>query len=154
MAVKMIVCGGRDYTNYIRVFEFLSHLVRWIYEGGYGYKNNTPVHLLIEGEATGADTLAAAWAIWKGMPLLRKPANWKKHKRAAGPIRNAEMLEVPGVNLVVAFPGGPGTADMVAKAKEKNVQVIEVTDKPFDWESAHSKRWFPYGGAYPKNVSL
>jgi hypothetical protein len=58
------------------------------------------------------------------------PADWRRHGRAAGPIRNRELLELavaragahsaPGALvsvLVVAFPGGAGTASLVQQAR-------------------------------------
>jgi hypothetical protein len=57
------------------------------------------------------------------------PADWAKHGRAASPIRNQQMLDEGRPNLVVAFPGGRGTADMVRRARSAGVEVIEV-DKP------------------------
>jgi hypothetical protein len=54
-------------------------------------------------------------------------AEWNRHGNKAGPIRNATMLAMkPPVKLVVAFPGGSGTADMVAKAKAAGLEVMEV----------------------------
>jgi UDP-N-acetylmuramoylalanine-D-glutamate ligase len=47
------------------------------------------------------------------------------HGNAAGPIR---MLKEGKPNYVVAFPGGPGTRDMVNKAKAAGVPVVEVAD--------------------------
>jgi hypothetical protein len=50
------------------------------------------------------------------VPVIEFPANWKVYGRAAGPIRNMKMLLEGKPDLVVAFPGGIGTADMVKKA--------------------------------------
>ena len=57
------------------------------------------------------------------MAALAYPANWKKHGRAAGPIRNKQMLEEAKPDLVIAFPGGAGTANMVKQAREAGVKV-------------------------------
>jgi len=53
-------------------------------------------------------------------------ANWRTHGKAAGPIRNQQMLDEGRPHLVVAFPGGTGTADMVRRAKAAGVPVMEV----------------------------
>ena len=51
---------------------------------------------------------------------MEMPADWTKHGKAAGPIRNQKMLdECP--DLVVAFPGGKGTADMVRRAMKAGI---------------------------------
>lgn len=52
--------------------------------------------------------------------------SWKDHGKAAGPIRNQLMLDDFKPDLVVAFPGGKGTADMVKKAQDAGVTVILV----------------------------
>jgi len=55
------------------------------------------------------------------------PADWETYGRAAGPIRNQKMLDSEQINLCVAFPGGAGTADMVARCKKAHrFDVIEV----------------------------
>ena len=55
------------------------------------------------------------------------PADWIRHGRAAGPIRNEQMLREGCPDLVVAFhddPGlGRGTADMVRRALAAGVPV-------------------------------
>ena len=61
------------------------------------------------------------------VPCRVYPADWKANAKAAGPIRNAEMLADFKPDTVIAFPGGRGTADMVRKAKAAGVRVIEVT---------------------------
>lgn len=60
------------------------------------------------------------------IPCLNYPANWSKYKKKAGPIRNQQMLDEGKPDLVVAFSGGTGTADMVHRAKVANVKVIEI----------------------------
>lgn len=62
-----------------------------------------------------------------GLELKVFPADWKKYGRAAGPIKNKEMLEyiLEGDPIVVAFWDGQsrGTKDMISKAKEAGVDV-------------------------------
>jgi UDP-N-acetylmuramoylalanine-D-glutamate ligase len=53
------------------------------------------------------------------------PAKWDLHGKSAGPIRNQQMLDT-GVDLVIAFPGGKGTAHMVSIAKKAGVKVVEI----------------------------
>jgi predicted Rossmann-fold nucleotide-binding protein len=88
------------------------------------------VHLLLHGGARGADAAIARAAHQLGWCSLVMPAEWGRHGRAAGPIRNRELLEqaiaravahtsqgsIASV-LVVAFPGGAGTASLVRQAR-------------------------------------
>ena len=88
------------------------------------------VHLLLHGGARGADAAIGRAAQQLGWSALVMPAQWQLHGRAAGPIRNRELLQQaiakavahtsPGSLasvLVVAFPGGPGTASLVREAR-------------------------------------
>jgi len=88
------------------------------------------VHLLLHGGARGADAAIARASRQLGWSSLVLPAQWQRHGRAAGPIRNRELLELaiaravahssPGSMasvLVVAFPGGAGTASLVQQAR-------------------------------------
>jgi hypothetical protein len=80
----------------------------------------------VTGGANGADHSAEDWAIDNGIVRRVFPADWDKHKRAAGPIRNKQMLVEGKPDLVLAFPGGKGTRNMVAQARSAGVDVIEV----------------------------
>ncbi|HVM95122.1 MAG TPA: hypothetical protein VMT89_01980, partial [Candidatus Acidoferrales bacterium] len=62
----------------------------------------------------------------RGVKRLGFMADWRRNGRAAGPIRNQQMLTEGKPDLVVAFPGGRGTRDMVNKAKAANVAVTVI----------------------------
>ena len=84
---------------------------------------------LMQGGAAGVDALARDWAATH--PEIERyvcHADWKVHGRAAGPIRNARMLEWKP-DMVVAFAGGSGTANMVAQAKAAGVSVVRPLSK-------------------------
>jgi predicted Rossmann-fold nucleotide-binding protein len=110
----LIVCGGRDYNNLAAVEHAL-----------YVVHAKKGITLLVEGGARGADQLARAWAIKNGVPHKTEEADWRTHGRAAGPIRNGLMLAKYKPDGVVAFPGGSGTADMMAQARAAGVKVWE-----------------------------
>ncbi|MCX5967467.1 MAG: SLOG family protein [Cyanobacteria bacterium] len=88
------------------------------------------VHGLLHGGARGADRTIGRAAFQLGWPVEVLPADWRRHGRAAGPIRNRELLELaisraealssaaaPVSVLVVALPGGAGTASLVREAR-------------------------------------
>jgi hypothetical protein len=106
--MRILVCGGRDYSNREAVYSFLDAL---------------NVTLLIHGAAPGADTLADDWAASRNIPCEAYPANWDKYGKAAGSIRNQQMLDEGRPDVVVAFPGGRGPADMMARATLAGVPV-------------------------------
>lgn len=92
------------------------------------HKKETITHI-IQGEATGADTLAMLWAITRKIPHTTFPADWEAYGTAAGAIRNAIMLFDGKPQVVVAFPGGPGTDNMVKLARANRTKVIDLRKK-------------------------
>jgi hypothetical protein len=106
----VLVCGGRDYSDYPEVSRAL--------------RREKPDRVVTGDCPTGADRLALLWCqMHPGVEYQGYPADWKNFQRAAGPMRNAQMLAAEEIDLVLAFPGGRGTADMVRKAKAKGIPV-------------------------------
>lgn len=111
--MKILVCGGRAFNDQTSLFNFLD---------SFQYVMGM-VDVVIHGDAPGADQLAGQWARSHGITELKFPADWNKHGKAAGPIRNSIMLtEKP--DFVIAFPGGRGTRNMVGQANLNGVKVI------------------------------
>lgn len=113
--MKVLVCGGRMFDQPKVIGRALAaiHL-------------ETPIELIVTGGANGADRLAENWAEHNRIALCVFPANWRFDGRAAGPLRNARMVAFAKPDLVVAFPGGRGTYDMIARARAAGVEVREV----------------------------
>lgn len=111
--MRVLVCGGRDFTDHEYIFDKLDKI-----------HNIIKITLIIEGEARGVDRIARFWAECREVPFLPVPADWEQYGKRAGPIRNSEMLK-HNPDVVVAFPGGTGTADMIKKAEKCNVKVVE-----------------------------
>lgn len=111
---RIIVCGGRE----LEWAEWSTTAHRVLDE--------IAPSLVAQGGATGADVLARDWARNSGTCLVTFEAPWSAHGKAAGPIRNGWMLEVIKPDLVLAFPGGKGTADMIEKAERAGVPVRRV----------------------------
>lgn len=115
--MKVLVCGGRDFNDYDLLVDTLVSLL-----GQYGLKDV----IFISGRASGADRLGERFAKANNCELLVFPADWNKFGKAAGFIRNQQMLDEGKPDLVVALPGGRGTADMVRRAKKHGIEVAEV----------------------------
>jgi len=85
---------------------------------------------VIQGGAWGADNLARLWCCQKKqrdrVMMINMPADWDSHGPAAGPIRNTRMIAEGKPDLVLAFPGGRGTADLVRKAEAAGIPVRRV----------------------------
>lgn len=115
--MKVLVCGGRDYTDYDRLEDELNLVWR-----SYGE------FTVISGMARGADSLAVRYAEEYDYPLEKYPADWDLHGKAAGYIRNKQMLDEGKPDLVVAFPGGRGTDNMIKIAKQAGVEVLQIEE--------------------------
>jgi hypothetical protein len=137
--IRVLVCGGRNYDNRDHIHNTLCDIDT---ERG-------PIACVIHGAATGADHEGMIWAqmMATARPFMRHvpfKADWDninvpgaviKYRRngrpynaAAGPMRNARMIKEGRPDLVVAFPGGNGTADMVCRARAAGIEVIEVSE--------------------------
>lgn len=114
--MRVLVCGGRNFRDAALLTTTLDtiHAI-------------TSISCVVEGGAKGADALAAQWARANEIPLVTVAADWAVYGKAAGVIRNSRMLTVWKPALVVAFPGGAGTAHMVRIAREAGVEVREIT---------------------------
>lgn len=113
--MRVIVCGGRDYPDDVRV--------RAVLDAGV---DGQPITEIAEGGADGADMHAQEWAFIRGIPCQTYEADWRLYGKSAGPIRNAQMLREFAPDAVIAFPGGRGTADMIRQARAAGVRVIEI----------------------------
>lgn len=81
---------------------------------------------LMQGGAPGYDRFAKEWAgTHPEITAWEFRAEWSKFGRAAGPIRNKRMANWKP-DVVVAFPGHDGTADMVKQARAAGIEVVEI----------------------------
>jgi hypothetical protein len=117
MSVRVLVCGGRDYDGR----KVVGACLRGVHE-------RLGIALVVTGDAPGADRLAKCWADRNHIPVCLYPANWRFLGKRAGPTRNAAMLQFSSPDLVVAFPGGRGTQNMIAQARAAGVEVRLSSD--------------------------
>jgi len=111
---RVLVCGGRDYTDKDILWDYLDACMsEWCFL------------VLIHGDARGADRLSDAWAVEHGIQPAACRANWRRYPRAAGPIRNNRML-ILQPQKCIAFPGGTGTADMIRQCESRDIEVRRV----------------------------
>jgi hypothetical protein len=108
--MRILFCGDREWSNYKTICDVMADL---------------KPDVVIEGEARGADSMARDAAEYFGIPVERYPANWKVYGRAAGPIRNTQMLDEGKPDLVVAFhndfKNSKGTKNMVEQARKRGI---------------------------------
>lgn len=121
---RVLICGGRDLDS-ADVVNYLNRFAQCDIQHKLGQRA-WPVTAVIHGGAKGADDGAGRWAESEGIKPTVFQANWKKHGKAAGPIRNANMLRFGMPDVVIAFPGGRGTKDMIMQADSVGVPIIAV----------------------------
>lgn len=111
--MTVIVTGGRSFDKYDTVDRVLSSM---------------RVSLVVHGDCSGADTLAKRWAEANRIPHEPNQALWKEHGKAAGPIRNRDMVLKHRDAIVVAFPGDKGTKNCMRVAVANRLIVLEVIE--------------------------
>jgi hypothetical protein len=129
---RVIVAGSRSCVFAGLVARHLDHLLR----------KRLPDVLVVSGGAAGADMMGEQWALSREVPYRRFPADWQRHGRRAGPIRNGEMLafarEVSPLCGLVAFWDGSsrGTADMIEQANAAGIPIRVIRFDPATGQEA------------------
>jgi hypothetical protein len=127
--LRVLVCGGRNYSNIPKIYEILDIL----YEVSQQSKNDS-INLsenkivLIQGGAKGADRIASMWAKDRNVEQEEYEADWTTYGKSAGFIRNSLMLKVGKPDMVIAFSGGVGTKMMIDIAKKAGVPVEVIEE--------------------------
>ena len=113
--MRIVICGGRDYIDEDVIYSTLNRA-----------HSKLDITELAHGGARGADTIGGKWATAVGIPVKVYMADWNKWGKAAGHIRNKTMLEDFKPDMVIAFPGGRGTANNIMTAKSLGIRVVEI----------------------------
>ena len=89
---RILVTGSREWVNRGVIYNALV-----------AEFNSEPDAILVSGACpSGADLICEEiWGTWGGA-IERHPADWKRHGKAAGFIRNQEMVDL-GADLCLAF---------------------------------------------------
>ena len=111
--LRVQVTGGREYNIVSAIRLALATL--------------SPTEI-IHGAARGADTLAAQYGEAIGIKVSQFPADWNKHGKAAGAIRNEQMLLEAKPDVVLAFKGNSGTNHMKTTAHKHGYPVMVSDD--------------------------
>lgn len=115
--MRILICGDREWNNKKSIYDYVKTLPK-----------DT---VIIEGEANGADKLSRICGEELGLEVLKFPAKWEIYGKAAGPIRNQQMLDEGRPEKVVAFhhdlSKSRGTKDMVERARRKGILTEIIT---------------------------
>lgn len=111
---RVLICGSRDWDDIHAIRMALVKL--------------TPTATIIHGAAPGADTAAAWLAEDFGFTVEAFPADWKRHGKRAGILRNLAMLDT-NPDLVLAFQknGSRGTQHTIDEARRRGIPVTVTT---------------------------
>jgi len=116
--VIILICGSRIWDDYDKIEKRILEI------------EDPDGTTIIEGGARGADLMAREFALKYGIDVFEIPANWVRHGRAAGPIRNRMMLDLQP-DLVIAFipknARSVGTKDTVNEAKRRGIPVEVIS---------------------------
>lgn len=121
----VLVCGGRAYADRAFLEAELDRLhaqqrFARLVEGGSGRRGRDG------SPRCGADLLARAWAEARGVPVTEHPALWRSEGLSAGFNRNLRMVLAERPELIVAFPGGRGTAHTCGLAASYRIPLVDL----------------------------
>lgn len=108
--MKLLVAGSRTISSTNAIYKVLNEYVE-----EHGDKLS-----IISGGAKGVDTVAAEFAKSQNIPFTEVPADWDKHGRAAGFIRNKEMWEMADEGVVFWDGVSKGTAHSFKLSEQMN----------------------------------
>jgi hypothetical protein len=109
--MKVIIAGSRDIFDYDIVKKAIE-------------ESKFEITEVVSGNARGVDSLGERWAYEHKIPVKRFPADWDKHGKAAGPIRNSEMANYSEALIAIWDGSSRGTNNMIDIAKKKNLKVF------------------------------
>lgn len=115
--MKLAVIGSRNYNDYETLCLSIGELLK-----------TKKIDTIVSGGATGADALAKLYAEAHGIDFVEFLPDWATYGRAAGPIRNKQIIEY--CDEVLAFWNGEskGTKSAInlAKKADKKVHIVKI----------------------------
>lgn len=108
---RVIIAGSRSCNNYKQVCDAIE-------QSGF------VLDVVISGHAPGADQLGEYYATNNGIKLETFPADWSKHGKSAGVIRNKQMADTADCLIVIWDGTSKGSQHMINIAKQKNLNVF------------------------------
>lgn len=120
MSERILACGSRTWTDKHRITTILGRF----------WTDHEAV--LIHGDCRGADRIAGQVGHEFGWTVIPVPADWKRHGRKAGFVRNVQMLDMQPTR-VIAFVRGEsrGTMHTVNEARKRGITVHLVADPDY-----------------------
>jgi hypothetical protein len=120
--MKTIIAGSRSITDLIHVLDAVANCPWTITED-------------VSGCALGVDTLGEQYAQLHGLPITKFPADWHKHGRIAGPLRNQQMLDYSDALIAIWDGKSKGTLDMIRRSRKRGIPIHILTVlPPINWQ--------------------
>lgn len=113
--LKVIIGGTRTFDDYKLLQDRVEFYTYW--ESNILVVSGAQKKRIGYNQFIGADYLGEKWALSNWYTLVRFHADWDKHGRKAGPIRNREMAKFADAAILFWDGSSPGTADMIEVAK-------------------------------------
>lgn len=108
--MKTIIAGSRSITSIKTVRKAID-------------ASNLTVTEVVSGGARGVDSLGEKWASHNHIPVKRFIADWNRHGRSAGPIRNRQMADYADALIAIWDGESRGTKNMIGQAAAKGLVV-------------------------------
>ncbi len=123
--MRLAIIGSRSFDRYALLESTMDD---WFAEDRTcACPVNHIVTGVVSGGARGADTLAARWATERGVPLTELKPDWDKHGKAAGFLRNKDIVEA--ADMVLAFWGN-GADGQLSRGTQHSIGVAKRLRKP------------------------
>ena len=123
--IRIIIAGTRTFEDYGLLKDRVDRIILGLREDFPGKRI-----VIVTGAAKGADQLGSRYARERVLALREFPANWRAYGRAAGPIRNQQMLDyiLQATPVLIAFWNGKsrGTKNMIDTAKRAGVKTTVI----------------------------
>jgi YspA, cpYpsA-related SLOG family len=116
--MRTIIAGSRTITDAKLVLEKGGLLDAAVAESGF------KITSVVCGLADGMDMLGWYYALFKNLPVAEFPADWAKHGKAAGPIRNEEMAKNADALILIWDGKSRGSANMLATAQKHGLKIF------------------------------
>jgi major membrane immunogen (membrane-anchored lipoprotein) len=112
--MKVIIAGSRGFKDYELLKKVCDKMLS---------NTNKPEIEIVSGTALGADTLGERYAIERAYKLRRFPADWNKHGKKSGYIRNKEMAEYADALIIFWDKISKGSKHMIDLARARGLKI-------------------------------
>lgn len=111
--MRCIIAGSREGIEYQ---DILSAMVECPW--------SSEITEVVSGKARGVDTMGEQWAKENNIPIKEFPADWNKHGRIAGILRNEDMGRYADALVAIWDGESKGTKHMIDYSKNKGLKVF------------------------------